>query len=174
MLYTGTEPPLFCLPYLTSERDSKTGPYASGVFFGLRQYHNKMGMARSVLEGVGYSMRYLSDALKENQMDISEIRMGGGGAKIKVWPQIFANILGETIHIPPGDQMGLVGSAILAFVAGGRYQDIAVMVENTIRTGIRVYPDDKALLIHNQRYAFFKKLRETMAPLYREHVELVR
>lgn len=27
-------PPVFSLPYLTGERDSETGPYASGVFFG--------------------------------------------------------------------------------------------------------------------------------------------
>ncbi len=174
MLHTGTEPPLLCLPYLTSERDSKTGPYASGVFFGLRQYHDKTAMARAVLEGVAYSMRYLYDALKENQLHISELRMGGGGAQIKPWPQLFANILGLPINIPAGDQMGLVGSAMLAFVAGGLYADITVMGAQVIRTGVSIDPDAKVLTVHDERYQFFKKVRETLAPLYKEHAALSR
>ncbi len=172
ILHTGTEPPLLCLPYLTSERDSKTGPYASGVFFGLRQYHGKTDMARAVLEGVAYSMRYLYDALKENQLPISELRMGGGGAQIKPWPQLFANILGLPVNIPSGDQMGLVGSAMLAFVAGGLYADITLMGAQVIRTGISIDPDDKALPVHDQRYQFFKNVRETLAPLYKAHAAL--
>lgn len=172
MLRLGTEPPLLCLPYLTSERDSVTGPYASGVFFGLRQYHDKADMARAVLEGVCYSMRYLYDALKENELDINEIRIGGGGAKIKVWPQMFANILGLPIYIPSGDQMGLVGSAMLAFVAGGLYPDVAAIGERVIKSDICIRPDAEALRIHDERYQFFKKIRETMAPLYREHAAL--
>jgi len=172
MLNISNEPPLFCFPYLTSERDSKTGPYASGVFFGLRQYHNQIDMARSVLEGVAYSMRYIYDALKENQLNISELRMGGGGAQIKPWTQIFANILGLPINIPSGDQMGLVGSAMLAFVAGGLYKDINTIGAQIIKTEISIHPDEKALTIHDERYQFFKKVRETLGPLYKEHATL--
>jgi gluconokinase len=51
------EPPLFSLPYLTGERDSKTGPYASGVFFGIRRDHTPIDFTRSVLEGDANSMR---------------------------------------------------------------------------------------------------------------------
>lgn len=172
MLTISKEPPLICLPYLTSERDSKTGPYASGVFFGLRQYHTKTDMARSVLEGVAYSMRYIYDALKENELHISAVRMGGGGAHIKPWTQIFANVLGLSINIPSGDQMGLVGSAMLAFVAGNLYKDVSTIGEQIIKTEMSVHPDEKAILIHDERYQFFKKLRETLAPLYKEHAAL--
>ena len=172
MLATGTEPPLICLPYLTSERDSKTGPFASGVFFGLRQYHGKTDMARAVLEGVAYSMRYLYDALKENGLPVTAIRMGGGGTNIKPWPQIFANILGLPIDIPVGEQMALVGAAMLAFVADGLYPDLTTLGAQVIRTGVRVFPDEKTLAIHDHRYQFFQKTREALAPLYREHAAL--
>lgn len=172
ILHIGTEPPLLCLPYLTSERDSKTGPFASGVFFGLRPYHEKLDMARAVLEGVAYSLRYLYDALKENDLTISAIRMGGGGTQLKHWPQIFANILGLPIDIPVGDQMALVGAAMLAFVADGRYPDITTLGAQVIKTGTRIYPDERTLQIHDQRYQFYQKMRETLAPLYREHASL--
>lgn len=174
MLHIGSEPPLICLPYLSSERDSKTGPFASGVFFGLRQYHGKTDMARSVMEGVAYSMRYLLDALRENQLPVNEIRMGGGGTRIVPWPQIFANILGLPIHIPAGGHMALVGSAMLAFVADRHYSDIATLSQQIIRTPVRIEPDENTVHIHDQRYAFFKKVRETLAPLYQEHAGLGR
>lgn len=170
LLNLGTSSPLICLPYLTSERDSKTGPYASGVFFGLRQYHTKVDVTRSVLEGVAYSMRYIYDALQENQLHISELRMGGGGANIKPWTQIFANIMGIPINIPNGEELGISGNALLAFAADGKVKDInAILSMNNNQT---IYPDDKSIEIHNQRYQFFKKLRETLGPLYKEHAAL--
>lgn len=172
MLNLGTTSPLICLPYLTSERDSKTGPYASGVFFGLRQYHNKTDIARSVLEGVAYSMRYIYDALKENQLNISELRMGGGGSNIKPWTQIFANIMGLPINIPFGDELGIIGNAMLAFAAGGQHKDISTIGKEMIKTNMTIYPDEKSVPIHDQRYQFFKKVRETMGPLYKEHANL--
>jgi sugar (pentulose or hexulose) kinase len=89
LLQISNEPPLIALPYLTGERDSKTGPYASGVFFGVRRHSSQIDFARSVLEGVAYSLRYLNDALVENNLHVKELRMGGGGVNIKVWPQIF-------------------------------------------------------------------------------------
>lgn len=174
VLQIGNQSPLFCLPYLTSERDSKIGPYASGVYFGLRQYHTKVDLARATMEGVAYSMRYICDALQENGLMVSELRMGGGGIQIKNWPQIFANILGIEITIPKGEQMALVGSAMLAFVADGLYKDITTLGAKMTNNGSRILPDEKVIPIHNERYLFFKKLRETIGPLYLEHATLAK
>lgn len=172
MLQIDNQPPLFCLPYLTSERDSKTGPYASGVYFGLRQYHTKIDLLRATMEGVAYSMRYIGDALKDNGLVLNELRMGGGGVQIKSWPQIFANILGHEINIPKGDQMALVGNAMLAFVADGLFKDIASVGAKINQPNTNIKPDKKVLQIHDERYLFFKKLRETLSPLYIEHATL--
>ena len=174
MLHLGSEPPLLCLPYLTSERDSKTGPFASGVFFGLRQFHGKTDMARAVLEGVAYSMRYLLEAIQENELPVRELRMGGGGTRVAPWPQIFANVLGLPIHIPSDAEMGLLGSAMLTLVAGRHYPDVATLSRQISRTPRRIDPDTQAVAIHDQRYAFFKKVRESLAPLYQEHAGLSR
>ena len=172
LLQLQSEPPLISLPYLTGERDSKTGPYASGVFFGIRRNHSPLDFARSVLEGVAYSMRYIYDALQENNLHISEIRMGGGGVNINVWPQIFADVLGVPVVTSALNEMALVGSTMLALTAGGEYNDLHEASQNMLKEGKRIEPDKSAMIIHNQRYLFFKKLRETLGPLYREHAEL--
>jgi gluconokinase len=172
LLKISNEPPLFSLPYLTGERDSKTGPYASGVFFGIRKSHSRTDFARSVLEGVAYSMRYIYDALQENNLHVKEIRMGGGGVKIKVWPQIFADVLGVPVTIYGGKEMALVGSSMLAFSAGGVYKDLNSASVKMLKEIKIIEPDKTAVKVHDQRYQFFKKLRETLGPLYAEHAAL--
>ncbi|HUZ57930.1 MAG TPA: FGGY-family carbohydrate kinase [Hanamia sp.] len=172
LLKMTNEPPLISLPYLTGERDSKTGPYASGVFFGIRRNHSQIDFARSILEGVAYSLRYIYDALQENNLRVKEVRMGGGGVNIKVWPQIFADVLGVPVTISSANEMALVGSAMLAFTAGGVFKDLNEASEKMLKESKRVAPNEAATKVHEQRYQFFKKLRETLAPLYKEHAEL--
>lgn len=166
------QPPLISLPYLTGERDSKTGPYASGVFFGIRRNHTRTDFARSVLEGVAYSMRYIYDALKENNLSLKEIRMGGGGVNIKVWPQLFADILGVPVVISSGKELALLGNAMLAFTAGGIFNGLGEATKNLLEKGISVEPDLAARETHDKYYLFYKKLRESLAPLYEEHAAL--
>ncbi|MDQ3844251.1 MAG: FGGY-family carbohydrate kinase, partial [Bacteroidota bacterium] len=172
LLEITNEPPLISLPYLTGERDSKTGPYASGVFFGIRRNHSPIDFARSVLEGVAYSMRYLYDALQENNLHVKEVRMGGGGVNIKAWPQIFADVLGVPVTISAVNEMALIGSAMLALTAGGVFKDLNEASEKMLKEGKRIEPDKTSMIVHDQRYGFFKKLRETLGPLYKEHAEL--
>lgn len=166
------EPPLISLPYLTGERDSKTGPFASGVFFGIRRNHTREDFAQSVLEGVAYSMRYLYDALKENNLLMKEIRMGGGGVNIKAWPQIFADVLGVPVVISSGKELGLIGNAMIALTAGGHFGGLEEAAKVVSGNGMSIEPNQSSTKIHDKNYAFFKKLREGLAPLYEEHAAL--
>jgi gluconokinase len=172
LLQINSQPPLICLPYLTGERDSKTGPFASGVFFGIRRNHSPIDFARSVLEGVAYSLRYIYEALLENNLQVMEVRMGGGGVNIKAWPQIFADVLGVSVSITEADEMALVGSTIIALTAGGVFEDLTAGSVKMLKESKRIEPDKRSVIIHDQRYQFFKKLRETLGPLYKEHAEL--
>jgi gluconokinase len=172
LLQISKEPPLFSLPYLTGERDSKTGPYASGVFFGIRRSHSRIDFARSILEGVAYSLRYIYDALQENDLHVKEVRMGGGGVSIKAWPQIFADVLGAPVTISTANEMALVGSTMLALTAGGVFKDLNEASEKMLKESKRIEPDKASMIIHDQRYQFFKKLRKTLGLLYEEHAEL--
>lgn len=169
---TSNDPPLFALPYLTGERDSLTGPFASGSFFGIRRNHTRIDFVRSILDGVAYSLRSIGDALKENNLQFKEICMGGGGVNITPWPQIFANVLGVPVRLPEIKEISLVGNAILAFTAGGFYNTIGEAGKLMHKPGKIIEPVEEAVNIHNRRYEFFKKLRDQLGYLYQEHMEL--
>lgn len=164
--------PLMALPYLTGERDSQTGPFASGVFFGIRRQHTKTDFVRAVLEGVAYSTRLIFDALKENQLVVKEIRMGGGGVNIQAWPQMFADTLGVPIMIPKGEEIALVGSAMIAYTADGYYKTLDEASQNMMHQGKRIEPNADHLKLRNHYYQFFKNLKENMDPMFTRHASL--
>ncbi len=172
LLKLSDEPPLISLPYLTGERDSLTGPFASGVFFGIRRSHAKVDFVRSIMEGVAYSLRYLYDALSDNNLVVDEVRMGGGGVNIRVWPQIFADVLNLPVTLSTEKEMALAGNAMLAFTAGGLYRDLEEASRYMLKPVRRIEPDKNAAGIRDKHYHFFKKLRESLAPLYQEHSHL--
>jgi len=164
--------PIFCLPYLTGERDSKIGPFASGVFFGLRDHHGRQEMLRSVMEGVAFSLCMVKEALLENHSTISELRLGGGGAGSKAWTQILADVFNAPIKLPNGEEVALVGSAMLAYTALGVYESLEKAKKEMTSVGEIVEPIAENVKIYAEHYEFFKKLRSEMGELYRAHVKL--
>ncbi|WP_318261469.1 FGGY-family carbohydrate kinase [Thermoanaerobacter ethanolicus] len=101
---------------MTGEKVKAIGTIASGVFFGLKNTHNKGHMIRAGMEGVAFSLRMLYEALKDNNVKIKEIRAGGGGGtKSPLWMEIFASTLGLPIKVSNVEEPALVGSALLGY-----------------------------------------------------------
>lgn len=165
-------PPLFCLPYLTGERDAKVGANASGVFFGLREQHGKKEMVRALFEGVAYSLALIKNSLTANNVKIEELRLGGGGANSKGWAKIFADVLNTSIRLPRGEEPALVGNAIVGFTASGRFESFDEAVETMVTTGPVIEPSTDSVKQYARYFEFFQKLREASAPLFAEQVKL--
>ncbi len=164
--------PLFSLPYLTGERDSLLGPFASGVLFGLRRDHTLRDITRAVMEGVAFTARCVYDALKKNNLAIKELRMGGGGVKCEPWPRIFANVLGIPIIISEVSEIALIGNAMLAFTATGKYKNIQTAFHSMVHDEKRIEPDIHLMPVYAKHYTFFKRLRTQTGKLFKEHAML--
>jgi gluconokinase len=165
-------PPLFCLPYLTGERDAKVGSNASGVFFGLREQHGKKDLVRALFEGVAYSLALIKNSLTVNDVQIDELRLGGGGANSKGWAKIFADVLNTSIRLPKGEEPALVGNAMIGFSASGRFESLEEAVETMVTTGPVIEPSTDSVKQYAKYFDFFQKLREASAPLFAEQVKL--
>jgi len=121
--HAGGEIPLM-FPYLTGERDSRIGSGARGILMGLRADHDRGALALAVMEGTGFSLRLIQDALGDNGIRVRKIRAGGGGTRINTWVGLIASILGKPLAVSPSGQPGLVGGGILGFTALGEYPDL--------------------------------------------------
>ena len=91
---------LFMLPFFSGERFPIRDPKARGVLFGLTLLHGKAHIARSILESIIFTLRWIMESIQEHGAKIDEVRVGGGGARSSVWRQVQADILGlSLIHI---------------------------------------------------------------------------
>ncbi len=160
---------LFFLPFLSGERNPQIGNAASGVFFGLRGYHHRGHIVRAVMEGVCFALRIVYDALRENGVQPSEIRIGGGGSRSALWMQTMANVLGAPLQVSVVEEPGLVGSAVLGYTALGLYPDVVRATQAMVRPGNRYEPQEAVMEQTERRYRFFRRLMSDLADAFAEH-----
>ncbi len=161
---------LFFLPYLSGERDPRIGNLASGVVFGIREYHTRSHIVRAILEGVAYTARLVVEALQDNNIPVDEIRIGGSGAKSDLWLSIFANVLNLPVKRAKKGNAALLGEALLGFVANGTYKDYKEATAHMVELEKPFLPDEEKVKIYNKTFEQYKGLIKGLKPLY----ELVR
>lgn len=163
---------LFCLPFLTGERDPRVGDLASASFFGLREYHTAGHVGRAVLEGVGYSLNMIKKAQEENGLKLEGIMLGGSGSKSNIWPQILADIFNLPVTRALTRDSTLIGAALLAFTALGEYSTLTEGGKVMVKKGQVFEPRSDNVRFYRQGYEFFAELVSRNKELYSLHSRL--
>jgi len=94
-----------------------------GGFIRLTLSHSRADMARAVMEGIAFQLRWAMEEMRENGIHVSEFKMVGGAAESEVWPQIVADVTGIPVILPARRQAATRGAAILAGVGAGLFAD---------------------------------------------------
>ena len=162
---------VFSLPYFTGERDPRIGNMASGSFFGLKEYHDKEHMVRSILEGVGYSLNLVREAMTENGIEFDRIRIGGSGASSDLWPQIISDITELPVEKTLTEDTTLIGEAMLAYKTMGIYDSLSEASSEMVKSGKKFTPLREQVELYRDGYGFFKKLVNEFQGLYPLHDE---
>ncbi len=125
--------PIF-LPHLQGERAPLWDIAARASFAGLDSSMGASELARSVLEGVAYSVRLLVGALEASSaVTTTRLRHAGGGARSSVWCQIRADVLGRPIDRVECVDAGVVGAAVLAGAAASVFGSIEEAADQMAR-----------------------------------------
>lgn len=103
------------LPYLYG---SPHDVDASGAYVGLRAWHTRGHLLRGIYEGIAFNHRFHVDALLEG-FAATDIRVMGGVARSRLWPQLFADTLGRPVLVPQVPEPGALGTAMCAAVGAG-------------------------------------------------------
>lgn len=158
----GTNPVLF-FPHLKGEKILYSDPLLRGAFIGLGLETTRAEMYQSVLEGVGFGMKTLFEAMKNNQ-EVLYFTIVGGGAKSKLWVEIFANILNKPMRRVAVSQEAVYGAVILAIIG----------VEGTFSLPETSYqlirPEPEIAEYYQEAYKRYLKLASAML-YYRNEVE---
>lgn len=121
---------LVFLPYMVGQRAPLWNSNTRGVIFGLNPYTKKEELIRMFMEGSAFGLRYILDIIEQTGLNIEDIRMTGGCTRIKIWPQIFANIIKKNIAIYNDIDVALLGSAITAGYGVGVYRNFNYILSN--------------------------------------------
>lgn len=128
--------PLF-FPFLFGSPYDAT---ASGSFLGLRGGHDRIDLARAVFSGVVFNHLEQLDALV-SVFGPKPIRLTGGGARSRLWGQLFADAAGVDVNVPNIDETGCWGAAILAGVGAGVWGSVDQAAQQIPRLRARYSPD---------------------------------
>lgn len=149
---------LIWLPYLMGERTPHLNPNARAAFVGITASHTKAHFTRAVLEGVAFSLRDSLEIFKASGVEISSVRLGGGGAKSLLWRQIQADVYGKPVEIIEADEGAAFGAAILAGVGVGAWKTVEEACGKTIRVVETIEPKAESAGKLNQNYEGYKLL----------------
>ena len=153
---------LLWAPYLMGERTPYLDPNARGMLAGLTASHTRDHVIRAILEGVAFSLRDTFTIFKEIEVPVETIRLGGGGARSKLWRQIQADIYGQQVEIVEAEEGAAYGAAILAGVGAKAWPSVDAACDAVVRVAGSVSPNAEDAKVMEKTYAAYRRLYPAM------------
>ncbi len=145
-------------PWLHGNRCPFEDPNAAGMFFNIRLETGKTELIRSVVEGIGFHMRWMLERQEKKVKTSESIRFCGGGALGTTTCKILADILQRDIIVVESPQnIGAVGAAACIAVGMGiipTMKDVKKLIP--IMTTYKPNPETKE--IYDKNFKVFKNL----------------
>lgn len=154
------------LPYLMGERTPHLDPQARAALVGLAANHGRPEIVRAILEGVAFSLRDTLTIFAEMNVPVKQIRLGGGGARSKLWRQIQADVYGQAVEIVAGEEGAAYGAALLAGVGAGVWRTVDEACEMSVRVCDRIEPRRDGIQLMNVRYGVYRQLYPALRGIF--------
>ena len=159
---------VFFLPYLMGERSPINDTNATGMFIGLRPNTTRANMYQAVLEGVAFAIKDNLEVINQFGIDVKSSCLCGGGAKSRLWREILANVLDIELNVPVTEQGPGYGSAILAMVGAGEFENVKFATDKFFEIKETIKPNKELSEFYADRYERHRKIYPTVKELYKE------
>ena len=149
---------LLWAPYLMGERTPHLDPNARGALVGITPSHRRAHILRAILEGVAFSLKDSFSIFEEMKVPVTQIRLGGGGARSPLWRQIQADVYGHQVELVAADEGAAYGAAILAAVGARHFSSVDQACDAVVHVATRVKPIPAASELLHKNYATYRRL----------------
>ncbi|PWH15428.1 MAG: hypothetical protein DDG58_11350 [Ardenticatenia bacterium] len=95
-----------------------------GAFIGLTLKHGRGDLARAVMEGIAFELKWTLEEIHTAGVHVSELKMVGGAAKSVIWPRIVADVTDTIVIVPSSGEAASRGAAILAGTGVGLFPNV--------------------------------------------------
>ncbi|MCL5070484.1 MAG: FGGY family carbohydrate kinase [Actinobacteria bacterium] len=113
-------------PYLTGNFGPDFNLSKKASFYNLEIGHDYADLAKAIMEGIGFQLNRIFTVFNEKKIETKTIKMVGGAAKSRIWPNIISDITNSEILIPMDRDcdFATMGAAILAGYGIGIYHSL--------------------------------------------------
>lgn len=152
------------------------GPEARGAVIGFGDVHTRAHLYRAILEGLAYALREGAERTsKRSGVEITELRIAGGGSQSSTAMQITADIFGLPTCRPHTYEASGLGAAIVASVGLKLHSDFETAVQEMTHLGETFSPDPDTHAVYNELYErIYLHMYRRLRPLYEELFQIAR
>jgi FGGY-family pentulose kinase len=164
---------LHVLPDFHGNRSPRADSRARGAISGLTLDTSLDSLARlyyATIQAVAYGTRHIVEAMNARGYRIARINACGGGTKNPLWLQEHADVAGCELYVAPEVDSVLVGAAMLAAVAAGRFASLVDAMQAMSPRAEVVRPDPSTVAFHDAKYEVFKSMYDDQVR-YRQIME---
>ena len=140
------------------ERTPHLDPHARAALVGLAANHRRGHIIRAILEGVAFSLRDSFSIFAEMKVPVTDIRLGGGGARSPLWRQIQADVYGHSVEIVEAEEGAAYGAALLAGVGAATWSNVDEACQRTVRISKQIDPDPATSALMNRQYEMYRRI----------------
>jgi len=155
---------LVCLPHFSGTGPPTFRSDVRGGFIGLALGHGRPHLVRAIVEAVCFAARdALSLTAREAQAPM-ELRMLGGATRSDFWMQTMSDVVRLPLEIPVCGEAPVLGAAIFAGVASGRFACIREGSEAFYRPRRTFQPQEDVGAEYDEAYAAYREAMERLYP----------
>jgi xylulokinase len=150
------------LPYLMGERTPHNDAKARSAFVGMTARTTKPDLSRAVLEGITFGLADSLDLMRaagaETGLEVSEIRLTGGGARSGFWRQLMADVFDAEVAVTTSTEGPAFGAALLGGVAAGAFATVEQACDALVHVTQRLAPDPTRAARYADLHAIYRAL----------------
>jgi xylulokinase len=146
-------------PHLIGTCNPEFNPRARGMIAGLNPATGRSHIYKGILEGLACELSILTGLLAEAVGEFDNIYVSGGGTRSALGLQLRAALTGRSLHILRQQETVCLGTAILAGLAIGEYNNISEAVETLVRETATIAPNEEMAESYRDQFGQYRRLR---------------
>lgn len=147
-------------PHIIGDKTLYGDPTLKGAFIGLGINSECDDLLYSVLEGLCFGFRELSEKMNLSVCGSESVKVVGGGAKSRIWMQTLANVLNLPVEQMDGMIGAAFGVALLAAYRDSGDSDYRRITEKTVSVKRRFVPEPEMVKICEEKYQIYKRMHD--------------
>ena len=143
---------LVVLDHFQGNRTPHTDANARGVISGLTLKHGPAHIFRAVIKGIACGTELILETMRGAGFAPSDVVICGGATRSDLWLRIHADVSGIPLVRTAVADAPALGSAMLAAIGAGLYDDMATAADAMVKTVHTVEPNAEAHAAYAEVY----------------------